>query len=696
MKNSTRHKQSTQRSRSGPTDIRFRIGRYAHRVSVADFTDAACTEIAGKLTEGRSTFHIDLTGLTALPGELRWRLLGLIRLAGDRAIAKVGRRSFDHPFDAVLASITGADDLNAHRNALRAAIEAAAIFHADIAEAAADRIAKRLNELGYKAPRRDTLAKSIRILAHQNLAVGADRDGPLAMAGSYLQELRETAGLKGDSPVLLYYRSSYWRWLSPRWQPVKEDQLKGEITQSILRSGVAEVSAKLLVDLLTNLRGMVLHQRWDVEMPMRYTPNQVIERPMCLACQNGVLDFEHLDAPELALSPTTPNYFTACSIPVDYDPGAQCPRWLAFLNQALPRTSEDDRRQEVLQQFFGYSLLPECRYEAMLILYGAGRTGKSTVLTVWERMLGSENVARVLFEQIGNNFRLVDLQNKYVNLSSEIDFMGKGREGLLKQIISGEPITSDRKHKDSVKLRLFVKLVFACNDLPNISDTSEGMWRRLLIIPFENPVPKEQVNIMLADELSAEAPGILSWALAGLQQLREQGHFSECGKGAAAIGEHRTTSDTVAEFLEECCRSLEGWAVHSQRLYELYVAFCEGRGRKPVGESEFGKRLTRHGSAKCRATPTQDEHRPDLYQKLHLSLGAAYWMERAFERPTQLNYRMAPDSEQPASTDAQPAAAGGEPSGSPADEGFLAPDGRRPAEDDFRDPDGARPDEAEA
>lgn len=61
----------------------------------------------------------------------------------------------------------------------------------------------------------------------------------------------------------------------------------------------------------------------------------------------------------------------------------------------------------------------------------------------------------------------------------------------------------------------------ATNRLPAISDTSEGFWDRMRVIPFlERIRGSERDNPNLKDEIVAEElPGILNFALGGLCSL---------------------------------------------------------------------------------------------------------------------------------------------------------------------------------
>ena len=304
----------------------------------------------------------------------------------------------------------------------------------------------------------------------------------------------------------------------------------------------------------------------------------------------------------MTLIPHTSRFFPGTALTFPYDPEARCPQFLRFMNQILPKRSDGDNRIPVLQEFAGYCLLPSCKFETMLILLGQGANGKSTFLSVVERLLGESNVSHVPFDDLGRQFRLGDLQGKLANITSDLPYMSRTNEGLLKQIISGEPVTVDRKFKTPVTVSLSAKLLVACNEVPAIADTTDGMWRRMIVVPFDVAIREEDRKRGLADELCEELPGIFNWAVEGLKRLIRQNGFSKCEVCDQVAGEHRVRSDVVADFIDACCVLDPTRGSYIQALYDTFVTFCDETGRKPVALPQFGMRMHRHKVERVRCT----------------------------------------------------------------------------------------------
>jgi hypothetical protein len=83
-----------------------------------------------------------------------------------------------------------------------------------------------------------------------------------------------------------------------------------------------------------------------------------------------------------------PDLWTMTALPFDYDEGAECPHWEAFLAQVLK--AEDIF---VLLEWFGYCLTAGVEFQKMLALLGPPRSGKSTIADILCKLIGAGNYA---------------------------------------------------------------------------------------------------------------------------------------------------------------------------------------------------------------------------------------------------------------------------------------------------------------
>jgi P4 family phage/plasmid primase-like protien len=320
------------------------------------------------------------------------------------------------------------------------------------------------------------------------------------------------------------------------------------------------------------------------------------DRRSYVAFVNGLVDLDGLLRGEAELLPHTRDWFSDVCLPYEFTPGADCPGWKSFVERAL---EGDADRIALLQEWLGYNLISTTDLQKFAMFHGEAGTGKSTALAGMTAVVGEENVSSVPLEDFGKDFALAQTLGKLANISSEIGELDKTAEGQLKQIVDGSLMAFNRKHKDIITARRTVRLTFATNNLPRFHDRSDGVWRRLLLIPFRVRVNDEE-KVVGMDKPgfwydSGEVPGMLLWAVAGLRRLREGGHFTRPAVCHEELAKYREESNPARLFLGESCeRAGEREAyVESAVLYREYREWCAANGYQPLGNRQFGREVSR-------------------------------------------------------------------------------------------------------
>ena len=164
------------------------------------------------------------------------------------------------------------------------------------------------------------------------------------------------------------------------------------------------------------------------------------------------------------------------------------------------------------------------------------------------------------------------------------------------------------------------RLIFATNELPPINDRSDGIWRRMIAMPFNKQFAEAERDLDRSARLMAELPGIFNWALAGAMRLFEQGGFTRCEVCERCAGEHRQHSDSFLEFVDEMTELGSDKRVLSDDFYQAYVYYCQNNGRKAKGNTEIGKQVQRlQGVSRVRQSGGSRKYE---YQGIGLRLGA--------------------------------------------------------------------------
>lgn len=316
--------------------------------------------------------------------------------------------------------------------------------------------------------------------------------------------------------------------------------------------------------------------------------------PDILICRNGALSVK-----TGKLSAHSESHYATSGVPYSYDPGAKAPAWSRF----MARVFESDVAG-FLQQFAGYCLTVDTSHELAVWLHSPPGGGKSTFIAGVKTMLG-ERAGELGLGQLASNprFALANLPGKTLLTAAEQPSGAIRCAHNLNSIISGDVIQIEQKYKDPVDITPRAKILWAMNELPNIYDPSNGLFRRLAIIEMKE-IPEEKRDPEVRCTIEREGPGILNWALDGLAKLKERGKFHLPDSIRDARARFKEESDVPLLFLKEMCeydparKDAPGMRAGSRALYDEYRRYCERTGHKPKAENRIGKDWERLGLEK--------------------------------------------------------------------------------------------------
>lgn len=192
--------------------------------------------------------------------------------------------------------------------------------------------------------------------------------------------------------------------------------------------------------------------------------------------KNGILNLA-----TMKLEPMTPDHLESIEIDANYDPTAYSSTADEFFTTA---TCGDKDVEQLLYEVIGYTMLKTNALAKAFVLVGAGRNGKSTFLDIIKAMLGRDNYTAISFKDLANNFRAASLKNKLASIAGDISAQPIQESDLFKSITAYEDIQLEEKYKASYTDRLYSTMLYSCNKLPRTPDTSDGFYRRFVIIPF--------------------------------------------------------------------------------------------------------------------------------------------------------------------------------------------------------------------
>jgi P4 family phage/plasmid primase-like protien len=404
------------------------------------------------------------------------------------------------------------------------------------------------------------------------------------------------------------------RYVDGIYERLQDTQALTWVTQWLHKRQLSKITRNLVQDLLFNLKAMT-----DLS-PDRSLPVHLGEgstgSARILHVANGWLDLARCRSDKLWVREATPELLSTVRMPVKVQAGAGCPSWDQFLQQVF----EGDReRIELLQEWFGYHLDPELHLEKFAIFLGNGANGKSVAAKVLQAMLGPGSVVSITMDRLGDQFVLGQLRGARANVVGDLDDLSRANEGMLKALVSREVVTADVKYGQHFTFTPTTRHTFLTNRFPRFRDSTDGLWRRVLLVPFGWQVPEGQRDPGLANRIiESELPGVLNWSLAGRERLQANQLFTAPVAAQNQLEEHRRAANTVAGFVAEACTIGPTLRISRKILYQEYRNSCRAQGCYPLNFSNFGRELASVVPTLGNERPRVDGHRHRYYTGVSL------------------------------------------------------------------------------
>lgn len=278
----------------------------------------------------------------------------------------------------------------------------------------------------------------------------------------------------------------------------------------------------------------------------------------------------------------------------DYTEKMQPAVWLDFLNDIFAGDQEVIR---YIQKALGYSLTGSTREQIMFILFGKGRNGKSIFVEVISEILGdySNNMqAKSLMVKKNDNVNtdIARLSKARFVTSSEPNEGFRFDEGLIKQLTGGDKVTARFLYAEEFEYTPKFKIWVSTNHKPIIRGTDDGIWRRLVLIPFDVQIPEEKVDKDLKYKLLREAPAILNWMAEGAYMWMQEG-LAMPEKLKEAVQKYRNEMDTLGQFIEDCCKVDKNSSEKVSILHQAYKTWSNDNltSTKVLGMKSFSQKM---------------------------------------------------------------------------------------------------------
>lgn len=459
----------------------------------------------------------------------------------DTAAAFGGNAATAETFDKLIDEITAGGGNPKNTNALISAVQAIQCNELQRGVLLAT-LHRELKEAGL-------LTKQVKTLL--------DGKKPPRPQGEYGKNHTENAAifLETNYPDGTICRSQqvWYTYNGKAWDAVEDDDMKHEVAVAMAPSMPQHSTVSGTYHMIEALCGGKRRKINDV-------PNNLA------FMQNGVLE---LDTGRMRAH--SKEYFTTNLRPYSYNIQARCDAWLAFVNEIFEGDSE---RVDLLQEWFGYMLLPAYMFQKVMLLLGPRRCGKGTIGQVLKLLVGEQNFSGGTLKSFSDDAFIESLRTK------SVVFIGDAAKNVprsvvddvaerIKGISGGDDQTFKRKYKSTLSEQIPARITIASNHVPRLFDDSGALASRLLVLPF-NISWYDREDPALFNRLALDIEGIAIWALQGLARLMQAGRFTVPEASKAETDFISESYSPLRLFLDAACIIGGDYVATCEDVYAVY------------------------------------------------------------------------------------------------------------------------------
>lgn len=393
---------------------------------------------------------------------------------------------------------------------------------------------------------------------------------------------------------LIYSSGSWYRRRNQVFEPISDEIVQGMakdfFQEQVAKGGMGPFDVSALKKYLTKSR---INAAIELSRSRLRVPGSLIDNNAELVgCGDGSL----LDYRADKRNGGSEAYVTR-TLGASVDPSASCPMWMSFLNRIF---DNDASLIDFVRRAVGYSLTGSVQEQCLFILVGTGANGKSTFLRILHHLFGdyagSIPIQTLMNQKFGTQQTndLASLLGKRFVTASEGERDQHLAEAKIKMMTGGDRISCRFMYKDFFEFDPQFKLWLATNNLPTISGTDDAIWRRIRVVRFPVTIPADEQDKALPNRLLGELPGVLNWALQGLEDWRQHG-LNPPSSVLQSTGRYREDNDSIGQWIDAACVLEPNARATMKDLHYSYKEWCENSGVDALSNTCFGKDLTKRG-----------------------------------------------------------------------------------------------------
>lgn len=349
----------------------------------------------------------------------------------------------------------------------------------------------------------------------------------------------------------------------------------------------------IIVNLIPNLS---MNKKREVKDYIKDKCEEKEEAPEYIICvKNGLINVKTLE-----FKSHTPDVVIRNKIDIDYYEQTKNEEIDTIMNNLAVG---DKDIVQLLYEMIGYCIYRGMPFQKVFILVGNGANGKSTLLNMVTKLLGEENVSHVDLKEIaGNRFGKAELYGKLANIADDCSSSYLEDTSVIKRI-TGETYTSiEFKGQNSFSTKINAKVILSYNTIPRMNDTTDGLTRRLVIIPlnavFKKGLPNYDPFIGEKLKKKENLEYVLYKSIHAINRVLKEKEFTIPQQVKDETEEYVRENNPVANFLYEVYQNDEN-EIGQIESTELFTAFevwtRENNYRCKLRPNTFGKEMKKLG-----------------------------------------------------------------------------------------------------
>lgn len=273
-----------------------------------------------------------------------------------------------------------------------------------------------------------------------------------------------------------------------------------------LREPIAEIGRP---EIISAIRAFVKKEPKLVIDDPTIDPNYIVFR-------NGRLDLRTME-----FTDNDPFVFQTSYLNFNYDRyNTYCPNFERYLESV---SGGDPDIKELMLQTHGYIASCSMDAKSFFLFIGEGDTGKSLTIGLDTMFFPNDFVSTIELQALGDKFSTGNLANVRLNVGGDLPNKPLTPDVVkhVKGITGNDMMTAEKKFVQPFSFKPTCKLVFATNHPLVLQQRDDQFCERLVVIPFDNKIPKDRQDHDLLNKLRDELPAIFNMILEAFLRLRK-------------------------------------------------------------------------------------------------------------------------------------------------------------------------------